>query len=73
MDLQAAASSWRSAVARAANPGACRKSKAVVSYCYWRSRLGGRELDSNTSLLIDGAAALDCNVDQLSSQEFHVC
>ena len=27
---------------------------AVVSYAYWQSRLGGRDLDGNTKLLIDG-------------------
>ncbi len=33
---------------------ACPASTVMVSYAYWQSKLGGRELEANTKLLIDG-------------------
>ena len=37
--------------------GACTISGVVVSYPYWQSQMGGRELDGNSTLVVDGHLA----------------
>jgi putative ABC transport system permease protein len=48
---------WRGRLLRPDDEGACTVSRAVVSYPYWQSQMGGRELSGNDTLLIDGQSA----------------
>jgi predicted permease len=45
---------WRGRMLFQDDEHACPESTAVVSYAYWQSKLGGRALNSDTKLLIDG-------------------
>jgi predicted permease len=45
---------WRGRLLTADDEQACPESTAVVSYSFWQSKLGGREIGSNTKLFIDG-------------------
>jgi predicted permease len=45
---------WRGRLIVPADEHACPESGAVISNAYWQSRLGGREIDASTKLLING-------------------
>jgi predicted permease len=45
---------WRGRVLNSGDERACPESAAMVSYPYWRSKMGGREIGSHTKLLING-------------------
>jgi predicted permease len=45
---------WRGRLVIPEDEHACPATTAAVSYAYWQTRMGGRELDPNTKLLIDG-------------------
>ena len=47
-------SPWRGRVLLPEDEGGCPASRAVVSYSYWQSEMGGREVDAGTNLIIDG-------------------
>jgi predicted permease len=48
---------WRGRLILPEDEHACPGNTAVVSYAYWQTKLGGREIDSNAKLLIDGQLA----------------
>jgi hypothetical protein len=48
---------WRGRLLRPDDEGACTISRVVVSYPYWQSQMGGRELSGNDTLLIEGHPA----------------
>ncbi len=45
---------WRGRLILPEDEHACPATTAVVSYLYWQTKLGGREIDAGTKLLIDG-------------------
>ena len=45
---------WRGRLMGGDDEHACPESAAVVSYPYWRSKLGGQSIDGSTKLLING-------------------
>ncbi len=45
---------WRGRLIAPEDVHSCPDSIAVVSYGYWQSKLGGREIDATTKLFIDG-------------------
>jgi predicted permease len=45
---------WRGRLLMAGDETACPSSLAVVSYPYWQTRMGGREVGSGTTLIVDG-------------------
>jgi len=45
---------WRGRLLTSEDEQVCPESVAVVSYSFWQSKLGGREIGSNTKLFIDG-------------------
>jgi len=45
---------WRGRLVIPEDEHACPATTAVVSYAYWQTRMGRREIDSNSKLLIDG-------------------
>jgi predicted permease len=45
---------WRGRLVIPEDEHACPQTTAVVSYAYWQTRMGGREIDSSTKLLISG-------------------
>jgi predicted permease len=47
---------WRGQFFAPSDEHACPETTAVVSYGYWKSKLGGRELGAGTTVLIDGTA-----------------
>lgn len=48
---------WRGRLLMPSDEGDCTISRVVVSYPYWRSQMGGRELNANTTLLVEGHPA----------------
>jgi hypothetical protein len=48
---------WRGRMLIPGDEGGCSISRVVVSYPYWRSQMGGRELQANSTLFIDGHPA----------------
>lgn len=48
---------WRGRMLLPGDEGGCSISRVVVSYPYWRSQMGGRELKANATLFIEGHAA----------------
>src|SRR5262249_49906443 len=47
---------WRGRLIEASDETACPSSRAVVSYAYWQSALGGRELGREVRLPINGGS-----------------
>lgn len=45
---------WRGRVLNSGDEHACPESAAMVSYPYWQSKMGGREIGARTKLLING-------------------
>jgi predicted permease len=45
---------WRGRLVLPEDEHACPATTAVVSYSYWQTKMGGREIDPGTKLLIDG-------------------
>jgi putative ABC transport system permease protein len=45
---------WRGRLILPEDEGACPSSRAVVSYAYWQSTMGGREIGAGGKLLING-------------------
>ena len=45
---------WRGRLVTPEDEHACPVTTAVVSYAYWQTKMGGREIDLGTKLLIDG-------------------
>ena len=45
---------WRGRLIAAEDEGACPESKAVVSYFYWLSQLGGAEIGPGSTIVVDG-------------------
>jgi len=45
---------WRGRLVLPEDEHACPATTAVVSYSYWQTKMGGREIDAGTKLLIDG-------------------
>jgi predicted permease len=45
---------WRGRLIASDDEHACPESAAVVGYAYWKSKMGGREIDANTKLVING-------------------
>jgi predicted permease len=45
---------WRGRLLASDDEHSCPESTAVVGYAFWQSKLGGREIDSNTRLFLDG-------------------
>jgi predicted permease len=45
---------WRGRLISPDDEHACPESVAVLGYDFWKSRLGGREIDANTTLVING-------------------
>ena len=48
---------WRGRLLIPDDEGDCMISRVVVSYPYWRSQMGGRELNANTTLIVEGRPA----------------
>jgi putative ABC transport system permease protein len=48
---------WKGRLLVPSDEGDCVISRVVVSYPYWRSQMGGRELDANTTLVVNGHPA----------------
>jgi predicted permease len=48
---------WKGRLLVPGDEGDCTISRVVVSYTYWRSQMGGRELNANTTLIVDGHPA----------------
>src|ERR1700722_8674624 len=45
---------WRGRLFASGDEHTCPESTAVVGYAFWQSKMGGREIDSSTKLLVNG-------------------
>jgi len=45
---------WRGRLIVSDDEHACPESAAIVGYAFWKSKMGGREIDANTKLVING-------------------
>ncbi len=46
---------WRGRLILPEDEAPCPSTRAVVSYAYWQSQMGGRELESSSKIVVDGA------------------